>query len=204
MQILLGEGVTRNLKGAGFPRRLRAVPPSRGRTANQGSNRGTTRGSLPGQRQPPRSPPERRRAAAYLQAEASAAGCERAAERGPAPPSESPCPRRASAGRGAGRSVLRPEMGDAPFRAMRFAYIVHTGVLIWVLSTLGGWQSMETPLVITLGLREGLFWQTSSSPFVPRWMEAESCVWSDSDLFVKLDFPEDWGTLANKAAGSRD
>lgn len=53
MQILLGEGVTRNLKGAGFPRRLRAVPPSRGRTANQGSNRGTTRGSLPGQRQPP-------------------------------------------------------------------------------------------------------------------------------------------------------
>lgn len=57
MQILLGEGVNRSLKGAGFPRRLRALPPSpprRERTANPGSNRGTTRGSLPGQRQPPR------------------------------------------------------------------------------------------------------------------------------------------------------
>lgn len=40
MQILLGEGVNRSLMGAGFPRRLRALPPSLpavpGRTANPG------------------------------------------------------------------------------------------------------------------------------------------------------------------------
>lgn len=52
--------------------------------------------------------------------------------------------------------MLRPQRGDAPAKAMRFAYIVRTDVLIRVLSTLGGWQPVETPLVITLGLGEGL------------------------------------------------
>lgn len=143
-QIPLGERVNGSRKGAGSPRRLRALSPSlppsfppsaaaaavAGAHDKPGESPGNDSGFAAATATPLRSTLTSPSGAAHLQAEASLAECVRAGESRPLPSPQSPCPRGGSAGRGAGRSVLRPERGDAPSRAMRFSYIVRTGVLI--------------------------------------------------------------------------